>query len=276
MTSGRERILNLPGAVTLLIGVLAIVQVGAGLLPSAVVDELFFRLSFIPARIMFVFAPDAVTRAVAAATERRLDENEVATVLANAGPAWHTLLSYALLHANWTHLLLNCATLAAFGSPVARRFGANRFFALFWVCAGAGALMHLLVHPFGLAPVVGASAAISGTMAAAARFAFAPGTPLGEPRRSHLRGDDNGFEAAPTLGRMFTNRRAVAFLAAWFGINLLLGLVPEAAGASNPIAWEAHIGGFVAGLLLFGALDPSSARGSEALHARQSRDRSVG
>ncbi|MBI1868777.1 MAG: rhomboid family intramembrane serine protease [Methylocystis sp.] len=261
MTADRERILNLPGAVALVIGVLTIVQLGAKLLPSDVVDEVFMRLSFVPARMTFAFAPDAVMRAFAEAGEQRFDGNDVAMVLA-AGRAWHTPLTYALLHGSWTHLALNCATLAAFGSPVARRFGSNRFLAFFCVCAIAGALMHWFVHPFDLAPVVGASAAISGTMAAAARFVFTSGRRLAERRPAHLGEDDSDLEAAPSLARTFSNRSAMVFLAVWFGVNLLFGLLPQAAGVSNPIAWEAHVGGFMAGLLLFGPFDPSSARRS--------------
>jgi membrane associated rhomboid family serine protease len=42
----------------------------------------------------------------------------------------------------------------------------------------------------------------------------------------------------------------------WLGANLLFGLVPQAPGGAGVIAWEAHIGGFLAGLLLFGWFDP--------------------
>jgi membrane associated rhomboid family serine protease len=44
------------------------------------------------------------------------------------------------------------------------------------------------------------------------------------------------------------------FLVVWFGINLLFGLIPV--GTDQPVAWEAHMGGFLAGLLLFSFFDP--------------------
>jgi membrane associated rhomboid family serine protease len=51
--------------------------------------------------------------------------------------------------------------------------------------------------------------------------------------------------------------RVLAFLGVWFGLNLFFGLFAGGGGfASGPIAWEAHIGGFIAGLLLFPYFDP--------------------
>jgi membrane associated rhomboid family serine protease len=59
------------------------------------------------------------------------------------------------------------------------------------------------------------------------------------------------------LARIWTDRRVVAFLAVWLGLNLIVGLVPAAfAGEDVGIAWEAHIGGFVFGLLAFSLFDP--------------------
>jgi membrane associated rhomboid family serine protease len=53
------------------------------------------------------------------------------------------------------------------------------------------------------------------------------------------------------------DRRVLTFLGVWFGLNLLFGLTSGQTGlASGTIAWEAHIGGFVAGLLLFPLFDP--------------------
>ena len=79
----------------------------------------------------------------------------------------------------WTHLGVNAIWMLAFGSAVARRFGAMRFLAFFVVTAAAGAAMHLLTNAGSQAPMIGASAAISGAMAAAMRFAFQRGGPLG-------------------------------------------------------------------------------------------------
>ena len=118
---------------------------------------------------------------------------------------WWTFVTYALLHANWTHLAVNGVTLAAFGSPLARRFGAARFLAFLALTAVAGAAAHFAIHPFDLGPVVGASAAISGTMAASARFAFARDAEFGAPAASRR---------ASSLAELWSNRRALAFVGA--------------------------------------------------------------
>lgn len=251
----REKILNLPGVVALVVGVLAAIQFAMEALPSSIAVEVYSALAFIPARISFLFAPDAFMRAYAGAFPPGVDQNDIDLVFNANGRPWWTLFTYALLHGGWTHLIVNCVTLAAFGAPLARRFGPGRFLAFLAVAAAAGALAHLAVHPFDLAPVVGASAAISGTMAASARFAFAPGAPLGEPGASSSLGGDDGRTGASALSDLLSNRRALVFLAIWFGVNLLFGLFPQAAGASEQIAWEAHVGGFAAGLLLFGLFD---------------------
>ncbi len=61
--------------------------------------------------------------------------------------------------------------------------------------------------------------------------------------------------AAP-LREVFRNSRVLVFLGVWFGINLIFGLTGGAGLAEGGVAWDAHIGGFVAGLLLFRWFDP--------------------
>jgi len=170
-----------------------------------------------------------------------------------AADVW-TFVTYALIHGDVTHLGLNAVWLLAFGTPVARRFGAWRFLVFFAVTAAAGAALHLATHAGEFAPMVGASASISGYMAAAIRFVFQGGGPM-ELWRRH---DPNAYRipAAP-LSSTLRDPRILAFLAVWFGLNVLFGLGSFAiAGGEQSIAWQAHIGGFAAGLLLFAAFDP--------------------
>ena len=137
---------------------------------------------------------------------------------------------------------------------------ALRFLLFFAVTAAAGTAMHLAVN-FGEAVLmVGASAAISGCMAAATRFAFQRGGPLG-PWRAH-EADAYQVPAAP-LRVALTDARIVIFLLTWFGLNILLGLGSLSVGGQDrEIAWQAHIGGFLAGLVLFRWFDPvARARG---------------
>jgi membrane associated rhomboid family serine protease len=92
-----------------------------------------------------------------------------------AAKVW-TFVTYSLLHANLTHLGFNVLWLLPFGSALARRFGALRFSLFMAVTAVAGALAHLVTHEHAVAPMIGASASVSGTMAAAIRFAFVKGS----------------------------------------------------------------------------------------------------
>jgi membrane associated rhomboid family serine protease len=90
-------------------------------------------------------------------------------------------------------------------------------------------------------------------MAATARFAFATGGPLAgggaNPAAYRIR--------AASIGAVFANSRSLAFIVIWFGVNVLFGLTSGLVpGVSGPIAWEAHVGGFLAGLFAFPLLDP--------------------
>ena len=170
------------------------------------------------------------------------------------GWAIWTFVSYALIHGDLTHLGFNAVWLLAFGSAVARRFGALRFLLFFAVAAAAGALAHLIAHVGELMPMIGASATISGTMGAAARFAFQRGGPLDLWRADGERA--YRIPAAPLLVTL-RNPRVLAFLGAWFGLNLLFGLGSwSIIGDEQSVAWEAHVGGFFAGLFLFPVFDP--------------------
>ncbi len=169
-----------------------------------------------------------------------------------------TFFTYALIHGSWIHFGVNAIWLLPFGTAVARRFGPWRFMAFFVVTAAAGALAHLIAYAGLNAPVVGASAAVSGTMGGAMRFAFQPGGPLNFLRT----GEDADYRvpAIPLTG-VLRDPRVLIFLGVWFGINLLFGatsLSIAGAGAGEVVAWQAHIGGFLAGLLLFSWFDPPS------------------
>ena len=69
------------------------------------------------------------------------------------------MLTYALLHGSWAHVLVNSIWLVAFGPPIARRFGSVRFLLFFAMTAVAGALAHWAANPMDFSPLIGASAA---------------------------------------------------------------------------------------------------------------------
>jgi membrane associated rhomboid family serine protease len=151
---------------------------------------------------------------------------------------WGTLLSALFLHGGWTHALMNAAFALAFGTPLARFLGSDArgavtFFAFYLVCGVLSNLAFAAVHPGSAALVVGASGAVSGLMGAAARLMAGEGWRLG-----------------PIFSRTVLGMGAM-----WTVVNLVIGLLaqglmPGTDGAA--IAWEAHIAGFVAGVLLAG------------------------
>ena len=236
MTRRSEPIFNVPAVVVAVIAACVVVHLARVYLLSDDEDlEFLVAFAFIPARY------------------------SSASALGGALPGgwgadiW-TFVTYAFIHGNATHLVLNSIWLLPFGSALARRFGSVRFLAFFAATAAAGAALHLATNFGSEQPVIGASGAISGFMAASVRFAFQRGGPL-----DLLRGaDDNAYRvpALPLLAAL-RDKRIVVFLGAWFGLNLLFGLGTLAMpGMDQAIAWQAHIGGFLAGLLLFALFDP--------------------
>ncbi len=171
------------------------------------------------------------------------------------GADFWTFFSYAFVHADLMHIGLNLAWLLPFGTALARRFGTWRYITFMLVVAAAGAFAHLITHPAAMVPMIGASAAISGAMAAALRFVFQKGGPLGLWRGEH---NGNAYRVpAATLMATLRDPRFLIFLVVWLGLNALFGLGSMSmVGEGQEIAWQAHIGGFLAGLLLFNAFDP--------------------
>jgi membrane associated rhomboid family serine protease len=232
-----EPIFNVPAVVVAVVAACVVVHlVRVYLLTDEQDDQLLLAFAFIPARYDHLLA-------------LRLGAPDNWAV-----DAW-TFVTYAFIHGSAMHLIFNSVWLLPFGSAVARRFGAARFLAFFAATAVAGALAHLVTHPAGEQPVIGASGAISGFMAAATRFAFQRGGPLG--LFGHA--DDAAYRvpAAP-LSVALRDTRIVIFLGTWLVLNLLVGIFGARVmpGIDQEIAWQAHIGGFLAGLLLFPLFDP--------------------
>src|SRR5262249_56109530 len=120
--------------------------------------------------------------------------------------------------------------------------GRLRVRGVFVARAGGGALMHLVTHWGELVPMLGASAAVSGFMAGAVRFAFQRGGPL-----TMFRSDGPAAYLVPAapLSAVLRDPRILIFLLAWFGLNLLLAIISlDLPGGAQTIAWQAHIGGF--------------------------------
>ena len=143
---------------------------------------------------------------------------------------WVPPFSYAFLHGDLLHLIVNAGMLLAFGTVVEREAGTARFLAVFFATAAIAAVIQALATGPQPILVIGASGAGYGLIGASLPYLY--------------RGDLN-------RGR----RDAMLFIVAIMGLNLLFGvsgLGTFITGAE--IAWQAHIGGFVGGLLLIPVL----------------------
>jgi membrane associated rhomboid family serine protease len=236
----REPIFNVPPVVIATVAVLVLVH---ALRVLALTDDQ--DLQFL---LTFAFIP------------ARYGSDVAAGVLPGGfGAELWTFFTYAFLHADLMHLGLNLAWLLPFGTALARRFGAWRYTLFMLVMSAAGAFAHLVSHWGALEPMIGASAAISGAMAAAMRFVFQQGGPLAAFRN----GADESYRVpAVPLGVTLRDPRFLLFVAVWLGLNMLFGLGPVSFGgtAGQEIAWQAHVGGFFAGLFMFNAFDPTAPR----------------
>ena len=255
-----EPMFNLPGSLVFVIAFLALVHLVRDIWLTAEADAMLLQaLSFVPGRFTFSFNPDGIADELTrlANTGSRNAVLAAQFFLSDGHGAGWSMLTYSILHADWTHLGMNVLWLAAFGAPVALRFGTMRTLAFFLVAAAAGAGAHYLARPLDLTPVVGASASVSGMMAAALRFIFQPGAPLGKALDEPLPPELSVRVPAAPLRVALRDRRVLQFSALWFAINLLIGLFAVPLGISDAgVAWEAHAGGFIAGFLLFGFFDP--------------------
>jgi membrane associated rhomboid family serine protease len=251
-----EPVFNLPFVIILSCGCLLALHGLRQVLPSETDDWVIAQFAFVPARASIALG--LVNHQLQLAAQH-VPADTILALIGDGGGRWWSLLTYAFLHGSWMHVGFNCIWLAAFGSPVARRFGSMRFLLLMVVSAVVGALTQFAATPTSFAPVIGASAAVAGAMGAATRFVFhRAGSSGGRSVALSQRDRDDAVYRQPALSLRATlsTRGALIFVLVWFGSNLLFGLVPALSGMGDePIAWQAHIGGFLSGLLLFPLFD---------------------
>ena len=249
----REPIFNVPAVVLGLISVMMAVQAVMEWLDADTASELIMAYGFIPADVSERISGGVLHHLMDLAAAKPDDVALTGTaelaeyVLTQPSALPLSFFSYAFLHAGWTHVLMNSAWLLAFGSLVARRLGPAR-------SAFGGAVAHYLSHTEDVMPMIGASGAVSGIMAAAIRFVFQPGESL-----SGFSLNATGSYRAPALPlvQTFRDRRTLRFILLWLAINIVTGLAGLPLGLTEgSIAWEAHLGGFLIGLLAFSLIDP--------------------
>jgi membrane associated rhomboid family serine protease len=147
-------------------------------------------------------------------------------------PFWSTLVTSMFLHGGWAHLGGNMLFLWIFGDNIERRLGHARFLAFYLACGLAAGLAHILFNIHSTMPTVGASGAISGVMG---------GYLLLFPNNRVRVMTQGGITAVP----------AFVMLGLWILMQFIsqLGSITDA-GETGGVAYLAHIGGFVAGLVL--------------------------
>ena len=215
-TGARQPVFNAPWSVVALIGVLAAIHAALEFGGQSWQSESLFLFALIPARFTAAGFPMI------------------------AGSEYWSLITYGFLHGDWMHLLFNSLWLLVFGTPVARYLGTLRFLVLSTIAAVTGALASLALHWGEVVFVVGASGAVSGLLAAAIPIMYGLRAPGG---------------VRPLMpGELLRSRNALIFMAIWLGITLMSGASGWTGNSfveESGIAWEAHLGGFVGGLIGF-------------------------
>jgi len=206
-----------PASVLALIGVIVAAHIARVFAPSPTTDLVVSNIAFIPSHYSSGAMPHGVPGLVV------------------------PFVSYMFLHADATHLIINCLWLLAFGAVVARRYRFVLFFVFFAICGVAAAVTHLIFNWGSPEPVIGASGAIAGLMAAGIRMLSI----------SALRDPEQPAGLLPILAP-----QVLMFSGLWVAMNVVFGLLGMGfLGESNAIAWQAHIGGYFAGLRLAGPFD---------------------
>lgn len=175
------------------------------------------------------------------------------------GSAYWSMLTYGLLHADWTHLGFNCLWLVIFSKPVVLRLGSWRYLILLAVSTVAGAVGGLIMHWGEFVVMVGISAGVSGMIAAAIPIMYARGVGLTTMTERQVK---RIHPLSPF--QILQNKQALIFTIMWLGLTMFTATSQYFTGTAfleeRVIAWEAHLGGFIAGFIAFYLLDYSSAK----------------
>ncbi len=155
------------------------------------------------------------------------------TVDAPAVPNWLTILTCIFLHGGWMHLIGNMWFLWIFGDNIEDRTGRFGFVVFYLACGAAASLAHLFASPGSPVPTIGASGAIAGVMGCYLVL---------YPRAKVL-------TLVPLFVIMYSMvLPAFLFLGVWFGLQVYQGY-SSTGGTGGGVAWWAHVGGFVVGVL---------------------------
>jgi membrane associated rhomboid family serine protease len=219
-------------------------------LPSEKLEEYVARRGFVPARIAQLFNPNLVVRvklsekAVPAPQFLRAPRaflQRVMNLPASRGEIVLSLFTAMFIHGGWLHLLSNMWYLWIFGDNIEDRLGHGAFAGFYLLGGVLASLCHWAVDPTSTVPVVGASGAIAAVLGA-----FAITHPTANVRCLLF------LVVFVTV----IDLPALAVLGFWFVQQLLEGFGALNLGTGGGVAWWAHVGGFVVGLMLMPLLVP--------------------
>jgi membrane associated rhomboid family serine protease len=138
-----------------------------------------------------------------------------------------TLASFAFIHGGWLHLGVNILMLVSIGSGVEKTIGAKKFLWIYALSTLTAVLTHFAFNPFSTMPIVGASGGISGIFGAMLYMM--------RPQNNAPHGNTSNNSVLP-----------VALV--WIAVTVVVGIIGAPNGA--PVAWVAHIGGFIGGIAI--------------------------
>ncbi len=156
-----------------------------------------------------------------------------ARFLANPVGDFITVFTAMFMHAGWAHILGNMLYLWIFGDNVEDRLGHTLYIIFYLLCGIGATFAQLLVDPGSNIPNLGASGAIAGV--------------LGAYLIMFPRGRVNVL-----LGRFVTTTSAIIVIGLWFALQLFSGIgsIAVSGGEGGGVAYMAHVGGFIAGVVL--------------------------
>jgi len=143
-----------------------------------------------------------------------------------------SFISFMFLHGGFWHLFGNMWSLYIFGDNVEDRLGHTKYLIFYILCGLASGVTHLLLNPRSTVPTIGASGAIAGVMGA--YFVLYPGARI--------------LTLIPIFFiPYFIEIPAFVFLGIWFIIQFMSATATH--GVGTGIAWWAHVGGFISGII---------------------------
>ncbi len=145
------------------------------------------------------------------------------------------LLTSMFLHGGWLHIISNMWVLFIFGDNVEDRMGSVNYFIFYMICGVVSGLTQAFIAPTSPVPAIGASGAIAGVLAAYMIFF---------PRARVV------TLILLVIFPWFVNIPALIFIAVWFILQFFSGVASLGVATSGGVAYWAHVGGFICGLLL--------------------------